>query len=242
MARRGLVVARVVGSGIAVQLAVSIWLAAGCSGNSSSGDGGTAGADPVAEGGSGSSDPAGEAGSGETGEAGRADPAGGAGTGSGGTTGQGGIGTGGIAGGGPIPCPVGQANICLNPQTLLGCNLDTGFIETVDCRQDVPDGLVNLGCGVADNGAKACLLDFADPPCWVGAQIFSVCAGATTEDELIGYYLGCFHDMNGAHTVIPCYIPYADEVTLVVDCEAADLACLPDIGAGGAGGEGGAGG
>jgi hypothetical protein len=240
MARRGRVVARALGGGIAVQLAVSIWLAAGCSGNSTSGDGdGSAGADPAAEGGRGSGDPPGDGGNSETGEAGRADPGSG-GTGSGGTSGQGG--NGGVAGGGPIPCPVGQANICLNPQTLLGCNLDTGFIETVDCRQDVPEGLANLGCGVADNGAKACLLDFADPTCWLGAQIFSVCAGATTEDEVVSYYLGCFHDMNGAHTVIPCYIPYADEVTLTVDCEAADLACLPDIGAGGAGGEGGAGG
>ena len=237
MARRGQAVARAVGSGIAVQLAVSIWLAAGCSGNSTSSAGdGTAGADPVAEGGSGSSDPVGQAGSNDTGDAG--EPGSGATGTTGGTAGQGG-GTGGI-GGGPLPCPVGQANVCLNAQTLLGCNFDTGFLETVDCRQDVPDGLVNLGCGVAENGAKACLLDFADPTCWVGAQIFSVCAGAITEEEVIGFYLGCFHDMNGAHTVIPCYIPYADEVTQTVDCEAADLACLPDLGAGGAGGAGGA--
>jgi len=132
----------------------------------------------------------------------------------------------------------GKMNMCLDAQTVRGCDPATGEDVTVNCEEDVPEGLTNLGCDTSSDGTEACLLDFADLPCWEGAQIFTVCAGGTTDEELIGFYLGCFTDMNGAHTIIPCYIDYADPATLLVDCNAADAACLPDLGGGGAGGAG----
>lgn len=136
----------------------------------------------------------------------------------------------------------GKMNMCVDAQTVTGCDPDTGMDFTVNCEEDVPEGLTNLGCDLSSQGVEACLLDFADPECWEGAQIFTVCAGGTTDEELIGFYLGCFHDMNGAKTVIPCYIPFADEATLMIDCLAADEACLPPgLGGGGAPSDGGAG-
>ena len=230
--------------GIAAVLALGIWVTPGCtskrvSGTGDEGQGAEAGR--AADGGSGSTDPAGEGGNGEVGQVGGGQTSGNAGAMSGGTGGGGG--SAGPAGGGPILCNANYKQVCVNPQTVQACNLQTGFVETIDCREDVPEGLANLGCDLASDGTQACLLDFADPTCWVGAQVFSVCAGATTDDEVIGFYLGCFRDMNGAHTIIPCYLDFVDEVTSTVDCAAADFECLGDFGAGGAGsGEGGAGG
>ncbi len=135
-----------------------------------------------------------------------------------------------------------KMNMCVDDQTVTGCDPDTGMDFTVACDEDVPEGLVNLGCQPDDTGRDVCLLDVADAECWEGAQIFTVCAVANpTEDDLFGFYLGCFTDMNGAKTVIPCYIPFADEATLTIDCLAADEACLPPLGGGGAPSDGGAG-
>jgi hypothetical protein len=210
-------------------LAASSWAGAGCSGNSSSNTAKGEGGGDNDEGGNGPNQSAGGDSSAEGGRSG------------GGTGGQssGGL-SGGTAGNAGVLCN-GVPNVCLDAQTVRGCNPQTGLIESFSCEEDVPVGLLNLGCGTSADGSKSCLVDVADPECWLGAQIFSVCVNATTDQELAGYYLGCFNDMNGAHTVIPCFIPFADEATLEIDCEGAAAACLPDLGEGGAGGSGEAG-
>jgi hypothetical protein len=135
----------------------------------------------------------------------------------------------------------GKMNMCLDAQTVRGCDPLTGMDVTVSCDEDVEEGFVNLGCNTSSQGTEACLLDVEDPVCYEGAAIFAVCAQAT-QDDIIPLYLGCYHDMNGAKTIIPCYIDYADEATLTVDCMAADEACLPPgLGGGGAPADGGAG-
>ena len=129
----------------------------------------------------------------------------------------------------------GKPNVCLDAQTVQVCDPLNGMDVTVNCEDDVPVGLVNLGCDTASDGmTQACILDFADEECLEGADILAFCANAT-EEQFVNAYLNCFNDNMGAREVITCFIPFADEATLMVDCLGAEEACIPDIGAGGAG-------
>jgi hypothetical protein len=154
---------------------------------------------------------------------------GGAGTTAGTTTGTAGTDTGLCA---------GKPRKCVDADTVEYCDSATGNVMTTMCAADyAEDGLVSKGC-TADADGIGCTLDgLSDMACQKGAEPFAVCAGLT-RDDLLSVYVGCFHDMNGAHTVIPCYSAFVDETDPempVVDCEAADAECLPDTGAGGAG-------
>jgi hypothetical protein len=151
------------------------------------------------------------------------------------TSGNGGrAGSTGTSGAGSGLC-ADKPNVCLDMQTVQVCDPLNGMDVVVDCEEDVEPGLVNLGCDTASDGVtKACLLDFADEECLEGADILAFCAGAT-EEQFFNAYFNCFNDAMGAHEIVTCFIPFADEATFTVDCEGAAEACIPDMGAGGAG-------
>ncbi|HKY41431.1 MAG TPA: hypothetical protein VJN18_36105 [Polyangiaceae bacterium] len=172
-----------------------------------------------------------------TGKAGSGGTGGASSAGSGGANSQ--SGSSGNSGNSAGPC-AGKMNMCVDAQTVTGCDPATGMDFTTNCEEGLEEGFVNLGCDTSSQGTKACLVDVEDLQCWEGALIFNFCFNGP-EADAIRYYLGCFHDMNGAKTVIPCYIPFLDEPTRMVDCNAAAEACLPPLGGGGAPSDGGAG-
>jgi hypothetical protein len=146
-------------------------------------------------------------------------------SGSGNTAGSGGSGTNtaGTGGSGPA-CPT----VCLDEMTVEFCD-NTGAMMTANCTEIfAEDGLISNGC-LSDATGEGCTIDdLADMGCAEGAAPFSFC-NDLTEDDVLAVYVGCFHDMNGAHTVIPCYADFVmgTEEMPTIDCEAAAAECLP---------------
>lgn len=164
-------------------------------------------------------------------------------SGSGGSGGSGGTGRGGART--QAECDAAPV-VCTDANTAHTCDSDTLMDVDIKCTEDFKDlGIVSNGCqGDAVKGG--CSIDaLSDKACEDGAMPFAVCANLTQEDVL-RVYVACYSDNNGAHSVIPCYADYVDEMAMLVDCEAADAACLPTAtggtGAGGTGAGGGSGG
>lgn len=117
---------------------------------------------------------------------------------------------------------------CVDAASARYCD-DTGALTTVNCAEVfAEDGLISNGC-TTDTAGAGCTLDgLADPECEAGTPAFAYCA-QLPEENLVDVYVGCFNDMNGAHTVIPCYADFIAPMGTMppVDCVAADAACLP---------------
>lgn len=117
---------------------------------------------------------------------------------------------------------------CVDAASARYCD-DSGALTTVNCAQVfAEDGLISNGCSTDTAGAGCTLDGLADPECDAGTPAFAYCA-QVPDENLLDVYVGCFHDMNGAHTVIPCYADFIAPMgtTPPVDCVAADAACLP---------------
>lgn len=159
----------------------------------------------------------------------------GAGTSSGGTrAGGGATGTAGAnsAGG---KC-ADQTVTCVDATHAMGCNPDTGVVETFDCVAELKAlGIVSSGCTKDATKGDSCAIDsFSDAACLDGTQRIAYCENATTEQAL-NAYVNCFNDYMGAHTVIPCFSQYvSDTMKTAGDCMNAESACF-GIGAGGVG-------
>lgn len=140
------------------------------------------------------------------------------------SNGSGGTSTAGTGGTGPA-CPL----VCLDEMTAQFCDT-TGAMMTVNCTEVfAEDGVISNGCLSDETGEGCTIDDLADMACADGAAPFTFCAGLT-QDDVLDVYVGCFHDMNGAHAVIPCYADFVmgTEDMPTVDCDAADAACLPE--------------
>jgi hypothetical protein len=157
--------------------------------------------------------------------------------GTGGTTSTAGSGGGGLCAGKPV--------MCVDAMNAKGCDPDTGMDIMGNCAEEyAKDGFLSNGCSTTADGTGCTVDGVLDQECQKGAEPFAVCAGLT-QDDIVSVYIGCFRDMNGAHSVIPCFADFVDETNPMmptVDCEAAGAACLPDMGAGGAGPDPGTGG
>jgi hypothetical protein len=160
----------------------------------------------------------------------------------GGTTGNGTAGTSNAtAGTGTAPGCADTSLSCLDAETASRCNPDTLMQETFKCSgvEDLGPGLTSSGC-VTDADGSGCVFVYEDEACHQGSLAFAACGRAANADvdELDAYFL-CVSDTNDAHTVIPCFSGFVDQEARVVDCDAAEAECFPDVAAGGAGGAGG---
>lgn len=176
------------------------------------------------------------------GSGGSASGSGGVGNTTGGTSP--GAGTTSTAGTGGGLC-AGRPVMCVDAMTAKGCDPDTGMDIMGNCAEEyAKDGFLSNGCSTTADGTGCTVDGVLDQECQKGAEPFAVCAGLT-QDDIVSVYIGCFRDMNGAHSVIPCFADFVDETDPMmptVDCEAAGAACLPDMGGGGAGPDPGTGG
>jgi hypothetical protein len=155
---------------------------------------------------------------------------GGGGAGSGGSGGTTSAGTTSNAGsGGSADLCAGKPNVCVDAATVQACNPETGMNLTGNCAEEfAKDGLISNGCTDDADGIGCTLDDFADQPCVDGTGPFAFCGGLT-EDQLIDVYVSCFHDVEGLHTIVPCFADYVDDTAMppTVDCAAAEAACFP---------------
>jgi hypothetical protein len=120
--------------------------------------------------------------------------------------------------------------MCLDEMTAQFCDA-SGEMMTANCAEVfAEDGLISNGCLSDAMGAGCTVDDVADMACGEGAGPFAFC-NDLTEDDILDVYVGCFHDMNGAHTIIPCYADFVmgTEDMPTIDCDAANAACLPTM-------------
>jgi hypothetical protein len=131
---------------------------------------------------------------------------------------------------------------CVDAVNASTCNATTGQIETFSCVEDGKGiGVISSGCTKdAINGDSCALDDFADQPCWDGAQAAAYCENLTDE-QLLNVYINCFQDNKGGHAIVTCFSKYVTPTMKTADnCLSAETACIPGaVGAGGATGAGG---
>jgi hypothetical protein len=139
-------------------------------------------------------------------------------------------GSGGTAGG----LCAGKTVSCIDAMTAKGCDPETGMDITGNCAEEfAKDGIVSNGCTTDADGTGCTVDDFSDMGCLDGTGPFAACEEVPDED-LLNVYVACFHDIQGLHSIIPCFANHVDDTTTppTVDCDAAYAACVP--GAGGA--------
>jgi hypothetical protein len=171
---------------------------------------------------------------------------GGSGSGSGGTrtntagTTAANAGTAGSTGGTNGLCP-DDTITCVDDTQAMGCNPNTGVVETIDCVERYATlGLTSTGCSASAEGEGCDVTDFKDAACLAGAEAYAFCANATDAD-FVDVYISCFQDFMGSHALVTCLGNYVSAtMTTDADCQMAVDVCID--GAGGAGGASGAGG
>jgi hypothetical protein len=170
-------------------------------------------------------------------------------TGSGGTaaTGAGTASTGAgttSTGGATAAACADQPITCVDATTAMGCNPDTGKVDTFSCVDELKAlGIVSAGCTKdAVMGDFCSIDDFADQACSDGTGAFAYCENATSDTQVFNIYVNCFQDNNMGHTVIPCFSKYVTPTMKTsADCIMAEDNCFPGgPGSGGTGGGGGA--
>jgi hypothetical protein len=175
-----------------------------------------------------------------TGKSGSSGSGGASNAGSGGANSQSGSssqsGSNGTSGSNAALC-AGKMNMCLDEQTVQGCDPETGMDFTVNC-DDAPAGIINMGCSTTTDGTDACIIDFEDEDCLNGATVLAVCLMGG-ETGLYNAYLNCYNDTDGvARDLVTCLAPYLDLDAEEVDCDGLTIC---EMGAGGAPSDGGAG-
>lgn len=140
--------------------------------------------------------------------------------------------SGGTGGGAIVGCP-GMPVTCLDATSAQACNPTTNMVDTINCKDDFAEsGLISNGCTSDATGSGCTIEGGADETCWNGAQGIAVCA-ELTDNEFLGVYVDCFNDEADIRPLLTCIADFVDTAAKMVDCDGAEVACLPD-GAGGA--------
>jgi hypothetical protein len=136
-----------------------------------------------------------------------------------------------------------DAITCIDDAQAMGCNPNTGSVETIDCVEDYAAlGVTSTGCSASADGEGCDVTGFKDAACLAGARAYAFCANAT-DQELVSVYIDCFQDYMGAHSLVACLGNYvSDTMTTEADCQNAVDACLEGAGGAGSGPGDGAGG